>query len=73
MDHLYNIGWFEVDNRRYRPSLENYCTSRRRVQYFAWRGAISSVINRKNPSNIIIIIHQKADLTKICLLVEQIK
>ena len=36
--YWYNIGWFEVDNRWYRPSLEKYCTSWRRVQYFAWRG-----------------------------------
>ena len=39
---------------------------------FCLARVISSVINRKNPSNIIII-HQTADLTKICLLVDEIK
>ena len=28
----YNNGWFEIDNRRYCPSLEKYSTSRKRVQ-----------------------------------------
>ena len=55
-EYLFNIGWFEVDNRRYSPSLEKYCTSRKRVQYFLGEGNIVSY-QPKDPSNIIIIIH----------------
>ena len=68
IQYLYNIRWFEVDNRRYCHHLHELKKS---AVFLIGKDNIICYQLKIKTSNIIIIIRQNADLTKICLIADQ--